>query len=164
EYFEAGKKFYEASKFSEATIEFLNAVKRDPSNRDSRYYLALSYEGEKNFVAAVKQLTTILDEHPDDVQANLALGNIYVAGGARNADLYRQAKEKANTLLSKEPQNVEALVLSGNASLGLSDFATAVKLFQEAIAIDPKNIPALIGLGTSRLLEKNLPEAAAAFV
>src|SRR5215471_3085120 len=76
-YFETGKKFYDQGKFSEAAIEFLNALKKDPEYRESRYYLALSYLSQQNTVAAVRQLRAILEAHPDDVPANLKLGNIY---------------------------------------------------------------------------------------
>src|SRR5262249_27721923 len=94
-YFESGKKYYDQGKFAEATLEFLNAVKRDPNYRDGRYYLALSYFAQRDVATAVKQLKAIIEAHPDDIEANLRLGSFYIAAGSANPDLYRQAKGMA---------------------------------------------------------------------
>src|SRR5215831_655748 len=116
QYFETGKKYFEEGKFSEARIELLNAMKTDPVNRDSRYYLALTYVGENNIAGAVRELKAIVEIHPDDVQANLRLGNIYLTEGQSNPDLYRESRKIAQEILLKQPENVEALILSGSAS------------------------------------------------
>src|SRR5437763_15167265 len=70
DYFNSGKKYFDQPKNSEATIQLLNAVQKDPKNRDARYYLATSYLSQKNFNDAAKQLSALLEYYPDDVDAN----------------------------------------------------------------------------------------------
>src|SRR5437867_8363765 len=108
QYFESGKKFYEQKKYSEATVQFLNAVQKDPKNRDARYLLALTYANQKNLNAAARQLIALLEYLPDDMEASLELGNIYLTGGRTDSEFFRKAAEMAQKVLSKEPENVAA--------------------------------------------------------
>src|SRR5262245_36979316 len=77
----SGKTYYEEKEYSKAIVEFLNALQKDARNRDARYLLAECYLAQRNFNDAVKQLNALLEYYPDDVQASLQLGNIYLAGG-----------------------------------------------------------------------------------
>src|SRR5262249_11226741 len=141
QFFESGKKYYEEKKYSEAIVQFLNAIKKDPRNRDARYFLGLTYASQKNLNAAARQFMDLLEYFPEDVEANLQLGNIYLTGGRADPNLFRKSAEIAQKVLAKEPQNVSALILSGNAAAGLRDYRSSVELFEKAIALDPQNIP-----------------------
>ena len=55
--------------------------------------------------------------------------------------------------LSREPGNVEALILAGNAASKLGDFEAAVGFFKRGEALAPALLAALLtAFGTSRLL------------
>jgi tetratricopeptide (TPR) repeat protein len=164
--FETGKAYYDQGKYSEATIELLNANRSNPDNRDIRYYLALSYLEQKDVAAAARHLQLLLEVHPDDIPANLKLGNLFLAVGQtnQNPEYFQRAQQVAEKVLSKDPQNIEAIVLSANASTGLKDYATSVKLLEGAVALDAHNVPAWISLGSTRVQQKNLPEAEKAFL
>jgi len=164
DFFASGKGYFEQQKYSEAAIQFMNAVQKDPRNRDARYYLALSYINQKDLNSAGQQLLSLLEYYPDDLDANLRLGNLYLTGGSRNIEFFRKASEIAQKILSKEPQNVDALILSGNASAGLQDYRSSVDMFEKAVSIDPQNTSALVSLGTTQALDKNFPEAEQAFL
>jgi tetratricopeptide (TPR) repeat protein len=158
-YFESGKKYYEEKKYQEAIIQLLNAVRKDARHHDARYYLALSFMSQKDFAHAVSELKALLEYDPEDVPVNLQLAGIYLTAGRGNADYMRQAQEIAKQVLEKEPKNVAALILSGNASAGLQDYHSSVELFEKALSLDPHNLGAFISLGTSQTLQKNYPEA-----
>ena len=125
-YFESGKKYYDQKKYPEAIIQFLNAVRKDARNRDARYFLSLSYVAQQDIPQAANQLKALLEYYPDDIEANLQLGTVYLIVGKSNPDLFREAQKIAATILTKEPQNVSALILSGNASAGLQDYRSSV--------------------------------------
>ncbi len=163
-FFNSGKKYYDQKKFPEAIIQLLNAVNGDPKSRDSRYYLALSYLNRQEVTTAVGQLNSLLEIYPDDVEANLQLGRIYMTAGRTRPEFFRQAQELAEKILSKDPQNVAALVLSGDAGIGLHEFDSSVDLLERAITLDPKNSGAFVSLGTMRTFQKNYPEAEKAFL
>src|SRR5207253_154242 len=82
-YFASGKKLFDQKKYDQATIQLLNSVRQDPHNRDALYYLALSYEQQSQLTAAVKAFRTLLESHPDDIPANLELGEIALKVAAR---------------------------------------------------------------------------------
>src|SRR5262245_10507671 len=102
-YFEIGKKYFDQKKYPEAIVELLNAVRKDPRNRDAAVLLASAYEAQQNFGRAAAVLRAFLEYYPDDPQGNLQLGNIYLAGGRGNADNFKQAQAMANKVLAKEP-------------------------------------------------------------
>ncbi len=163
-YFDAGKKYYDQKKYSEATISLLNAVRKGPRNRDARFYLAKSYEGQQEFGRAITQLRSLLELYPDDVEANLELGRIYLMAGRTNSSFFKQAQDQAKKVLDKDPKNQAALILSGNAAAGLQDFDTSVEVLEKAAELDPKSSTALISLGATQVQQKNLPEAEKAFL
>jgi tetratricopeptide (TPR) repeat protein len=164
DYFNGGKKYYDESQFSAASIQFLNAVQKDPANRDARYYLALSYLGQNDLNNAARQLSALLEYYPDDIDANIRLGGIYLTGGSGNPDLFHQASAIAQKVLVIDPKNVGALILSGNAAAGQQDYRSSVDFFKQAIALDPNNTAAYISLASSQALQKNFREAEQAFL
>jgi len=164
DYFKSGKAYYDKQKYSEATVQLMNAVQKDPHNRDARYLLALSYMNTGNVNAAGQQFTALLEYFPDDIDANLRLGDLFLSAGRINRDSFRRASELAQKVLAKDPQNVAALILSGNASAGLQDFSTAVELFEKAVSLDPQNTAAFVSLGSTQAIQKNNPEAEKAFL
>jgi cytochrome c-type biogenesis protein CcmH/NrfG len=108
DYFNAGKKYYDEKQYSAATIQLLNAVQKDPKNRDAQYYLALTYLGANDLNNAARQLQVLLEYYPDDIDASVRLGGIYLTGGSADPDLFRQASAIAQKVLATDPKNVGA--------------------------------------------------------
>lgn len=163
-YFQLGKTYYDQGKLSDATIEFLNALKRDGNHRDSRYYLALCSLAQKDPASAYRQFTALLDAHPDDVEALLQVGSLYLAGGPSNPENYREAQRTADTILKKDPQNVRALLLASNALVGLKEFVLAQGVFDQALAAEPGNASLWISLGGMRVLQSRMDDGEKAFL
>jgi len=163
-YFESGKKYFDQEKFSDATIAFLNALKRDVKHRDSRYYLALSYLGQENLTFGAQQLRALLEYYPDDIPANLKLAGVYLTAGPKDPEYYRQARDAAQRVLAIEPQNVAALILSGNSFAGLEDFDTYAELLNKAVSLDTKNVSGYISLGSTQTHKKKFAEAESSFL
>ena len=158
DYFKSGKNYYDNQKYSEASVQLLNAVQKDPKNRDARYYLALSYLNQKNLNDAAKQLASLLEYYPDDVEASLRLGNLYLAAGGSNSDFFQKADELAKKILSKDPQNVAALILV--RAMPRQDCRTIARPWicsKRPSTLDPQNTAAFVSLGTAQALQKNYP-------
>src|SRR5215470_13286900 len=154
-YFESGKSYFDQKKYPEATIQLLNAVRKDARHHDARFLLSQSYFNQQDLQHAVIELKTLIDYYPDDVEANLQLGSIYLTSARGNPDLYREAQQIAEQILARDPNNVRALILSGNTSAGLQDYSASVDLFERALSLDPENLAAVVSLGTSQTLQKN---------
>jgi tetratricopeptide (TPR) repeat protein len=164
QYFESGKKYYEEKKYSEAAIQFLNVVQRDPKNRDAHYLLAKTFNMQNNLDATVKSLKALLELFPDDVEAQLDLGNLYLSIGRADPQFYREAADLAQKVLAKQPNNIPALILAGNAASGLKNYEASLELFEKAISLDPKSPAAYVSLGTSHVLQKNYAAAEKAYL
>src|ERR1700739_4798701 len=67
EYLRSGKQYFEQKKYQAAAVQFLNAVQKDPRNRDARFFLALSYYNQANLNVAARQLIALLEYYPDDM-------------------------------------------------------------------------------------------------
>jgi tetratricopeptide (TPR) repeat protein len=163
-YLESAKTYYDQKKYLEAIIQSLNTLQKDARNRDARYLLSLSYMAQQDLPHAVGALRALLEYYPHDVEANLQLGRIYLTAGRGSPDLFRQARELADHILSKDPNNVNALILLGNAAAGLQDYNASVESFEKALGLDPQNLSAVVGLGTTQTLQKNYPDAERAFL
>lgn len=160
-FYDAGKRYYDEKKYSEAIISFLNSVRKDSRHRDSRYYLALSYLNKQQVQQAVAQLRALLETYPDDAEANLQLGRIFLAAGSaqNNPQYFKEAQTMAEKVLTKQPDYVPAMVLSANSAVAQKDLDRSVEILKKATSIDPKNSEALISLGTAFALQKNTVEA-----
>src|SRR5688572_6697965 len=163
-YFDTGKNYYDQGKYSDAIIQFINAIKRGEKGRDSRYYLALSYLNLPDLRGGVNQLRKLLEIFPDDAEANLKLGNIYLQLGPSDPALYVEAQKLAQRVLDKDPQSVPALILKANSMAGLKDFENARLVLAQATSLDPRDVSAWISLGSLHLQRKDLKEAEKAFL
>ena len=158
-FFASGKKYYDQKKYQEAVIQLSNAVRRDPRHRDARLLLAHTFAATGNLNASANQLKGLLEYYPDDAEGSVELGNLYLTGGRTNPEYFRQAQELARKVLAKNPNNVDALVLSGVASAGLKDLDTSVDTLEKATSLDPQNSKALIGLGAAQAVKKDFAGA-----
>jgi tetratricopeptide (TPR) repeat protein len=165
-YFESGKKYFGEKKYREAMIAFLNALRKAPSDRNSRYYLALSYIGLEDYKRGGKLLRSLVETNPDDVEASLSLGRLYMkaAGDEPKSEAYSRAQELAQQVLSKDPQNVDALILSANAFTGMQDYAASQNLLEKAVNLEPKNTAAFVSLGVNQARQQNYDQAEGALL
>jgi len=154
------KKYYEEKDYATATVQLLRAVQQDPRNREARFLLVDSYVGQGDLRSAAKQLQSFLEYVPDDRDASLKLGNLYL----RDTAAYGEINKITQKLLQKNPQDVEALILQGNVNAGLRKLPDSREDFEKATAIDPNNAAALVGLGTTQALQQNFSEAEKAFL
>jgi len=164
DFVKSGKEYYEAKQYPEAIIQFLNAIQKDPRNREAGYLLADAYINAGDLNQAARRLISLLEYYPDDVEASLKLGGVYVASGRNDPKLFRDALEIAEKLLAKKPQNVEALVLKGNSLAGVRDYDASMSMFEEALKLDPQNAGIMVDIGVTQAAQKNFADAEAAFI
>jgi tetratricopeptide (TPR) repeat protein len=158
-FFESGKKYYDQKKYQEAMIQLMNAVRSDPRHKEARLLLSRTLIATGNLNAAGGQLNALLEYYPDDPTGNLELGNLYLLGGRSNPEFFRKAQELAKKVLTKDPNNVDALILSGAAQADLKDLDASVDTLEKATALDPQNPRALMMLGAAQTVKKDFTDA-----
>ena len=138
----SGDQYVAEKKFSEAVIQYRNAIQKDPKFGEARVKLADAYMQTGDAQNAGREYLRAADLLADreDVQAK-AVGFLLLFGQ------FADAKARAETMVKHNPQSAEAQILLGSALAGLKDLDGAVKEVEEAIKIDPTNGRAYANLG-----------------
>jgi len=132
QYLKSGDSYVAQKKYSEAIVEYRNAVAQDGMFGEARLKLGQSYEQTGDLNNAMREYVRAADLMPDNAEAQLRAGRLLNSFGR-----YPEAKARATTVLGKDPKNVGALLILGNALAGLKDIDAAVQQVQAAIDQDP---------------------------
>ena len=147
-YFESGKRYMAKGKYREAAIQFSNALRIDSKFADAHYQLALcdlKLGADQNAYPELVR-TTMFD--PDNLQAQLDLGTLLLAGRQ-----YPRAADRADFVLSKDPNNVDAHILKANTSAELHQLDDALSQITAAIKLDPRRSASYLTLATLEALK-----------
>ncbi|MGH9651820.1 MAG: tetratricopeptide repeat protein, partial [Terriglobales bacterium] len=94
--------------------------------------LARAYLKQRAWNSAHAELTRALELEPDNQSVRLDLGRLLLVAGH-----YTEALNRANEILSKEPNNVDAVLLRADAFSRLEEYDGAQRTLQEAIRLAP---------------------------
>jgi putative PEP-CTERM system TPR-repeat lipoprotein len=149
-----GDGFMAAKKYREATIEYRNALKKEPRLGEVRIKLADAYEALGDYDNAVREAQRGADLLADDSAVQLKTGQLLLTMGR-----FDEAKARATKILGKNPKNVDALVLLANSMAGLKEFDNAIKELEGAIELDPRRSLSYANLGGMLLRSGNRDDA-----
>ncbi|HMG02209.1 MAG TPA: tetratricopeptide repeat protein [Edaphobacter sp.] len=131
-YLESGKRYANEGKLKEATIQFSNALKVDRNFANAHYELAKVYLKQGSVMTGYAELMRTIDLAPNNLEARIELGNLFVAGNALD-----KATEQAKAVLSQNTNSAEAYALLSAVAARKGDRATALTQIQKALSIDP---------------------------
>jgi len=157
-HFERGNKYVAEKRDEFAVIEYANAVRLDPKFGAARLKLAETYERMNNPRAAFPEFIRAADALPDDRDAQIKAAQILLLGRR-----FEDAKARATTLLTRNPKDVDALLLRANAMAMLKDPAGAITEIEEALKVQPNESRVFVNLGAVRMRSGDAAEAEAAF-
>jgi tetratricopeptide (TPR) repeat protein len=158
-YLDRGNEYFDQGKYAEAIIEYRNAIEIDPTFGPARKRLAESYAQTRDDRAALAEFTRAADLLPSDVSVQLSAGALLLA-----AQKPEEAVARADAALQVQPQNIDALVLRGNALSGISSYEKALETIEQAIRLDPDRGATYTDLGQVQFLKGRRNEAEAAFL
>ncbi len=120
-YLESGNKYFEKGRYKEASIQYRNALKRDPKFGEAHYKLGLVALKVNNIQDAVgsfrRAIELIRPDQPDHWEAVVHLTEIYLAV-ARGEKQYMDEVEKfTGELLKRDPNSFDAHRLIGDLPL-----------------------------------------------
>src|SRR6185436_16417585 len=131
-YGEMGKLLMAAQYPEPAEACFLNAQSLDSSEFRWPYYLAHLYRTQGDLTRSRSFFERALELRPDDVDALVWLGNVYLLLGLPEA-----AETPFAKALSLEPKSVSARYGLGRVALARRDPRRAVTYLEEVLKIDP---------------------------
>ena len=153
-----GDQYYGEQRYREAVIEYRNALRIDTKNAHAIQRLGLSYYqlGELGpsfpFLLKTKELV------PDDIEARLKLGTMYLAGRKNT-----EAREEAAFILEKNPKNLDALLLWAGAAETPQEVADALERLEAAQDSFGEKAKPYLAVGALHLRKQDLVKAEQAF-
>ena len=180
-YLESGNKYFEKGRYKEASIQYRNALKRDPKYGPAYYKLGLVGLKAGDVTGAVAALRRAVElippDQPDHWDATVKLSEIYLTV-ARGEKSYMDEVEKfAKDLLKRDPDSYDGHRLIGDLSytrateairskpprpeeaLALLDVAT--QEYTKADSVKPGQILVWMQLARTRTAKSDLPAAEA---
>ena len=142
EHLERGTAFEQQRDLAAASIEYKNALQKDPANAEGRFRLGMLLLRIGDGPAAEQELTRAKDLGWDSDEVRLPLLRAAIAQGQRQ----RVIDETGLIASFPGSQVAEALALRGSAYLSLGKVDEASAAFQEALKQDPAQGEAEIGL------------------
>ena len=157
EYLKSGDRYVAEKKYSEAIVQYRNALQQDPKFGEARYKLAEAYLKVGDVGDATREYIRAADLLPENVDLQVKAARFLLL-----AKQFDDAKSRAELALDKDPKNIEAQIIRANALAGLKEYDSAIKQLEEANKLQPT----VGGYGTIGAIESargSKPDAEKAF-
>ena len=128
-FFNKGKELYEKGQYTEAKLEFKNAIQIDNKYAEAYYMLGMVEMRSGNPQGAYGSFNKAVELDPNHLQAQIELGRLFL--GARMTD---KAQEKIDLILKADPKNEEGLLLQGALFLSKQDYSRSRLVLDGLIA------------------------------
>ena len=171
-----GMMYYKLGNFEYSIESYKKAVKAEPKFADAHYNLGNAYRKADKLNQAIESYTTSLEINPDDIEVQINLGEILWEYGAFDeaVDCYSKLleispkktgiQEKITGILDQknevdriindyqintdqDPKTAETLIFKGGIYEGIGCFELALKIYKQALKINPENAQAHYNIG-----------------
>ena len=165
--FEQGVTLSNESKYDEAVAKFNEVLVKVPKCVECQTNIAAVYMRKKEYDAAEAAYKKALEISPSSAEAYMGLANVYNA--QKKFDQATEAGAQAQKLLSAPGAagggavNASAVFNQGVIAWNAGKIPDAQKLFEQAVAADPKMAEAHYWLGMAMVNQGKLPEAVKSF-
>jgi tetratricopeptide (TPR) repeat protein len=135
---EKGEAYLAAGNFEKARVEFRNALQIAPVDSEVRFENGVVDEKLDNTREAASFYQGAIDSNPENIRARVALGRIYMHGGAP-----KLALDAINPAFAKHPDDAGLLTVRAGAHAEQKDTAAALVDAERAVQLAPANEDAL---------------------
>jgi putative PEP-CTERM system TPR-repeat lipoprotein len=137
-----GDAYVKQARFTEAALEYRNALKVDPRAGDIHAKLGDVLLRTGDVTNALKEYVRAADLLPKDPRTQLKAGTMLLLAGR-----FEDAQARAEKALALDNNNPDAHILKANALIGLKDTDTAIAQIQSAIQANPERGDTYTNLG-----------------
>ena len=154
-YLEKAKTSMDAGDYDKARIELKNVLQIDPKDGTAQYYLGRNFEKQKNYRKAYGHYLKAEELSPELLINHARLGHFYLL----LLNDPEKAKEKAELILSKEPNNPDGLLLTAAIAVKDKDKDNATKIVKDILTRNPKHIESVMFLAVMYIEAKRYNDA-----
>ena len=180
-YLESGNKYFDKGRYKEASIQYRNALKRDPRYGAAHYKLALVSLKVGDVVGAVSSLRRAVElipkDQPDRWDAVVKLSDIYLAFGKGEKLYMKEVETFTDDLLQRDSNSFDAHRLIGDLNYsratdayrnkqpdeGLVFLDKATAEYRRADSLKPGQQGVLMQLARARAAKGDFAEAEAIY-
>jgi len=155
-YFHHAQSYLEKNQYREAAIEFVNALKIDPSYAEAHYGLAQCYVKTQQPTRAYQEFARTVELQPENYSARIEMAALLISHGE-----LQLAQDQTDWLLQHRPDESKTHLTAANLLAAKQDFPAAVAEMQKAIALAPGDAELYLQLALM-LLKNGQPDAAEA--
>ena len=141
-----GESFLQEGRYQEASIEFRNAIQIDDRFAAAHWGLARAYEGLQRAQEMINELARTVELDPNNLDARLKLGTMYLAASRIRSDYIAQAERMAKEILQRDPKHIEGHILMAGVFFAQSDRDKAFAELNQAIEIDPNRVESYLSM------------------
>jgi tetratricopeptide (TPR) repeat protein len=149
---------YSGRNHEEIATRLAGAVRRHPENVSLLNSLSDIYINSQRYTNAITVLEKILDLAPDHLAAMGNLGAAYA-----QVERHQDSLDVLDRLVAKAERNAAAHMNRGTPLRKLGRLDEAEASYLEALELNPKMLPAVLGLGYTELAREDKPAAVAHF-
>ncbi len=152
-----GEEYLNNRKFDEASMEFRAAIDIDEDSADAHWGLARSYENLGQFNETVQELRTVVKLTPNNLDANVKLGNYLLAF---EPPLFDETEKILRHVFSRDPNFIEGHILKASllSTQGKPE-NEVLELLNYAISLKPDRTESYASLSRFYIKVNKLPEA-----
>jgi len=138
-YLESGNKYFDKGLYPQASIQYRNALKRDPKYGEAHYKMALVAIKTNDYGGAVGSLRRAVElipaDQPDHWDAVVKLSEIYLAVGKGEKQYLDEVDKFTKELLKRDPNSFDAHRLIGDMYYSQATAAYKDKRQDEGMAL-----------------------------
>src|SRR5688572_29282596 len=155
EHLERGEQYLKDLKFTEASLEFRNALQIDERSAPARWGLARAYEGVQRFPEMITELQKTLEFDNAHLDARNKLGNYYLAASRGRPELVNEAERLAKEVLERDANNIEGHILMGSILFARDNRDQAFSELTRAIELNPQRVESYLSMARFYILTKD---------
>ena len=153
-FFNRALELFEKGDYVKARLEVKNALQIDPKYAEGYQLLGRIEQKTANLKEAFGAFGKAVELKPELSLSQIEMGKMLLMGGAAD-----KAMERAEAVLAKEPENVDALILKGSVLLVKKQPDGAIAVFEGLRTRGVKNPEVYMALANAHAQKKNAAQA-----
>ncbi|UCH12442.1 MAG: tetratricopeptide repeat protein [Candidatus Omnitrophota bacterium] len=124
-----GETYIMEGDYDKAIDQYMEILKKDPSNLEVRVLLADVLSWQKKYEESIKEYNKVLESEPGNIEVKIKLARVYLW----NRD-YKKSQEIYKDIIKEDPHNMEAKELIADSYAYSKEFDKAIALYRELLS------------------------------